>query len=252
MLCAAIIGTVAVAIAGFIAVRLIGGGQIGGGSPLAEAGDGLDGQSVRMRLEDDINLSGNDHRRSTSDVVTVPDGSRGRVTLTVDSPRLDTLPQEHVFIGHEVWWRSERIASDLPPGKEWVHATEPIPLVMFTPVDYAHMLRLADDVREVDDDSATTHYEGVVDIATFTTEAGGASEMRFRDIFSRRATRFPIDAWIDDDGTPTRVDVTIRTATGGRYDLRTDFVEIGVRVDAEPPPADTVIEQDAYFAIRSG
>jgi hypothetical protein len=118
MLRAAIIGTVAVAIAGFIAVRLIGGGQIGGGSPLAEAGDGLDGQSVRMRLEDDINLSGNDHRRSTSDVVTVPDGSRGRVTLTVDSPRLDTLPQEHVFIGHEVWWRSERIASDLPRGKE--------------------------------------------------------------------------------------------------------------------------------------
>jgi hypothetical protein len=223
-----IVGGAAALIVGAVAAYLL----IGSGGPsVAQAGERLSEDPVRLRVEN-VDVTPDGRHRSTIEGVVLPAGETGRVTVTSIREGEAEERSEWIFRPGESWVRHDA-------GEDWYHFVDDDtgPIVL-TPRDYARMLEIAEEIREIDEH----HYKAVFDVRRFTDGDGSNTEERLRGMFSPRVTRQPVEAWLDDDGSLNRIHLSMRTAGGARYESSATFLEIGAKPDIEPPAAETVIE----------
>lgn len=241
----AIIGTAVVATAlGIFAVLSLSNS---GGSPLAEAGERIEGQSMRMQLDMIFVLPKEGTVKAKGPGVMAADGSSGSMQLmyTIKGQK---IPMDLRNIVDEWWFHSDRFSSFMPRGKRWVHSVDKTTAPeTLTPSEFAQFLANADDVDKVSDEAMvngkpTAHYVGAVDALEIAEEVGGETEDRFNRILHGQHALVPIEAWIGRDGLPAR----IRVNCGDQMTMTADIVEYGVPVDIERPPAGATIEEAEF------
>jgi hypothetical protein len=240
-------GIVATALAIFAVLAL----SSGSGSPLAEAGERMAGQSMRMKLVMSFPLP-----EGQMDVagagVSSADGTHVEMSARYTLPGvMDDVPIDMRMRGDDMWMHSKMFASIMPAGKRWVHMRDTeTPSESLTPTEYSRFLANADDVEVVDDDATvdgapTTHYKGEVNVQEIADEIGGESEKRFERMLGNRDLPVPVEAWVGRDGLPVRIKVDYRQ--GDKHvTISADVLEYGVPVDVNPPPAAVTIEEAEF------
>jgi hypothetical protein len=247
----AVIGAaiVATAIAIFAVLSLSSGS---GGSALAEAGERVEGQSMRLHMELSMPVPEENNARVDfeGEVLSVADGSMA--TMTGDFKFDDiTVPTDMRMIRDDLWANYKTFREFMPPGKPWVHLVDSeTPSETLTPSEYAQFLAEADDVDVVDenaevDGKPTTHYRGLVDVEDMAEEIGGETESRYEDMFGARNVMVPIEAWIGRDGLPARIKLDCGSGDS-RVTVTADILEYGVPVEVKPPPAERTIEEAEF------
>jgi hypothetical protein len=246
----AIIVTAAAALAAAIfAVLSLTDGE---GSPLAQAGERIEGQSMRMALDLSMEMKeGRMHADGTG--VVSADGTKGVLEVRYTLKGLmRNLPMEIRVVGDDIWMHADRFGSFMPPGKRWVHSRDTeTPSESLTPAEYSRFLAGADDVRVVDDDASvrgkpTTYYKGVVNVREIAEKIGGDTQERYERLFGDRSAGVPIEAWIGRDGLPVRIGVECPT-----FAMTADILDYGVPVNVEPPPAGATIEEDEFDRLTA-
>jgi hypothetical protein len=240
---------VATAVAIFAVLSLSSGS---GGSALAEAGERVEGQSMRLHMVMSMPIPEENNARVDfeGEVVSIADGSVG--TMTGDFKFDDiTVPTDMRMIRDDMWAKYKSFQEFMPPGKPWVHMVDSeTPSETLTPSEYAKFLAEADDIDVVDenaevDGKPTTHYKGLVDVEDMAEEIGGETENRYEDMFGGRNVKVPIEAWIGRDGLPARIKLDCGTGEQ-RVTVTADVLEYGVPVDVKPPPAERTIEEAEF------
>jgi hypothetical protein len=246
----AIIGTATVATAAAIFAVLSlsnGGGSPLGGSPLAEAGERIEGQSMRMKLDLIFVLPKEGTVKAVGTGIMAADGSTGSMRLKYTIKDLQ-FPMDLRTIGDEWWFHSDRFSSFMPRGKRWVHSVDKTTAPeTLTPSEFAQFLANADEVDKVSDvamvnGKPTAHYVGAVDALDIAEEVGGETEERLDRILQGRHALVPVEAWIGRDGMPAR----IRVNCGEQMTMTADILEYGVPVDVARPPAGATIEEAEF------
>ena len=230
----------------------------GAGSPLAEAGERMAGQSMRMTL--DMSFPWPEGQTDvTGTGVSSADGTRVILRARYTLPGVpEKMPLTMRMIGDDLWFRyTGTYRSLMPGGKTWVHGRDTTtPSEGLTPSEYARFLANADDVEKVDDDAPingkpTTYYKGLVNVAEIAEEIGGETEDRFDRLIGGRDIRVPVQAWIGRDGLPVRINVQMKDSKGRPVKLNIDVLEYGVPVDVEPPLAAATIEEREFDELTA-
>jgi hypothetical protein len=97
-----------------------------------------------------------------------------------------------------------------------------------------------------------THYRGLVDMETALAGVPEESRAQFEEQFgvslqesTEQVSDYEVDVWIDAGGRVRREKLRFELTTGGKTAEQTlafDYVEFGVPVDVQVPPADEVID----------
>jgi hypothetical protein len=109
-------------------------------------------------------------------------------------------------------------------------------------------LRGIEDAREVGRETVagveTTHYRGTVDLEKayerLPLDAGRELEAALDQVRSQFGNvSFPVDVWLDDEGLPRRMTMSMKTRPGAAVDLamqmRIEIPEYGIEVRIHPP-----------------
>jgi hypothetical protein len=251
-----IIPTAAVAIALAISgALLLAGGE--SGSALAEAGERIEGQSMRMNLKLSMTIpEGRMHM--TGSALSTADGSAGtmKVTIEMEGEPL-AVPMDLVVIRDDMWMHSTSFKRLLPRGKTWVHGVDRTSAPeTLTPAEYSRFFARADDVSVVDDDAPirgkpTTYYKGLIDVKEIAEEVGGETEERLDRLLGDRTIRVPVEAWIGRDGLPARIGLDVNQ-DGQSFKMTADILEYGVPVDVKPPAEEATIEEAEFDRLTGG
>jgi hypothetical protein len=244
-----IIGSAVLATAAaIVAVLSLSGGA---GSPLAEAGERIAGQSMRVHMDMDVPLD-KGSTRVTGTGRLAADGSKAAMDVEYAKlAGLEHVPMRMIIIGDDYWFHFPAFRPLMPRGKRWVHSVdETTAPEALTPAEFAHFLSGADDVNVVDEDAdvrgrPTTHYAGAIDPVEAAEEVGGETEARIKRLTGGRAARIPIEAWIGRDGLPARIRVDC-SHDGKRFVMTFDILEYGVPVNVTPPPETATIEEREF------
>jgi hypothetical protein len=103
---------------------------------------------------------------------------------------------------------------------------------------------------------ATTHYHADIDVAA----AIDRLPQRFKDRFEEAlnavsgADELPVDVWLDADGRVRKQETSITVRVKGKRvseKIAFEYVEFGVPVDVEAPPADQVIDLEEFKDLAS-
>ena len=225
-----------------IVAAVLGGVAVfsGGGNALDDAAASVSEKSMRVRFDiqvlgagDSVALSG------TGDFSA--DGTRGVAEVTYSEGDGEPLVATTRLIGNDVWAATPRLDT-LPPGKRWVHST------LEGKISPGEFARVLEDVGDVDDRGEVTvagmrctRYRGTIDVATLLEHAGRGAASRFGGVAREHYERMPAEACVMPDGTPKLLVIEDTAAEGGLR-VEVEFVEFGVDVDVEPPPARRVVE----------
>jgi hypothetical protein len=248
---------VATAIAIFAVLSLSNGSAV---SPLAEAGERIEGQSMRMNFALNMPVPEEEHIQMDfkGELISNAEGTIGKLdgVYSFDKEIEEDVPAEMLIIGDDMWARFKAFKGLMPKGKPWVHMvdTTSAPETL-TPREYARFLANADEVDEVDDDAPingkpTTHYKGVVDVREMADEIGGDTEDRFEEMLAGNTLKIPVEAWIGRDGLPQRIKVTFEQM-GKSMSMSADILEYGVPVDVKPPPKQRTIEEAEFDRLTA-
>ncbi len=108
-----------------------------------------------------------------------------------------------------------------------------------------------EELGEEDVNGQDAHgYRITVDVARAMDEVPEADRARMEDALSQLQAsappEIPMDVWVTDDGLPVRMVMTMEGMGGTPADLRMqiDYVDFGIDVDIEPPPADDTVLVD--------
>lgn len=256
-----------IAITAVLGVALVGGfilvrGGDSAGVALANAADRIEGESIRMRFVMGMSDSSGEYSVRGEGPWTA-DGSRGSAEMTVSFEDEPPIKMTLLNVGRHYWYRAKEFAGLLPRGKRWVHSFDRAgPATTLTPSQFASLLGDADAVEEVGEarvlDQAATHYRGILDLEDVTEVLGADAKEQLQEALERenfpddKKPGLPLEAWIaEDDGLPLRIRLWT-DAEKASMDVTTDFLEYGVPVEVEPPPASTVIEESEFDRLTSG
>jgi hypothetical protein len=244
----AIGGGVLVAVGIVITVLLL---AAPGGNSLAEAADRLEGQNVRMAVNIGFSQDGED-ASMTGTAVMNADGTRTRmdVTTTYEGEN-QPIKQTVLTIGDDTWFTGEGFEELLPEGRAWVHSVDRTSAAnTMTMAEFADFLAGADEIEDKGEvqirGKKTTHYQGRVNARALAEETGGETAERFEQLLADQDVYLPIEAWIDEQGLPARITLTV-----GSKSTTADILEYGVPVDVQPPAAADTMEEDDYNKLTS-
>jgi hypothetical protein len=107
---------------------------------------------------------------------------------------------------------------------------------------------VSNDVREEGHESVdgvdTTHYHATMDLTKAAERLPAAQRARLRAAFSSLDDRtVPFDVWVDADGLPRKIEMTVPITAGGESARMTESFRIsdyGGSVVVQPPPASDV------------
>jgi hypothetical protein len=134
----------------------------------------------------------------------------------------------------------------LPKGK-WVKMQDP-PTSTLSPSEFVGFLRDSDGVERVGAATIrgeeTTHYRGSLDIEELAEESGSEIVERLRNTPNVDDLDITVDVWVGDDRLPARLalELSARDQVSGSMKITSDVLEYDVPVEADPPPAESVVE----------
>jgi hypothetical protein len=159
----------------------------------------------------------------------------------------------------------EAAAAQLPTGKAWLkfdlgalskqQGLDLEQLSQLNQSDPSQALQLlsgAEDFEEVGKEDVrgaeTTHYRGTVDMSRVAANAPEDLQDDIRKIVEQTGdTTVPMDIWIDGDGLVRRLRWTQHLPQGTTMTIEEELYDFGVDVDAQPPPADEVLDLTALL-----
>jgi hypothetical protein len=199
-------------------------------------------ERVRLKIDMGFTVDGKDLTMSGTGVAS-PDPYAAKLELEQVTQVSGRTTFSLIKVGKRRWLASDDLRGRLPKGKRWIDETDvagaPNALV---PYDFLDFLTAAQHVkpagkRELGGREVTI-LRGTVDMRTLDV----ADADKLRDVLTDEADPVPVEAWVDADGRPWRVQTTIHT--GGTAVMRSavEIVEYGVPADIEPPPAAQVAE----------
>lgn len=274
------LAVVGIALGGAVAAVTSNGGD-GGGSgeltPIAHSVEAAaDAGSFRLAMAMEMELPGVGSFSMTGDGEFDESGQAGRMTMRMSGiPELGTLEMEVVLVGETMYMNMGELASALGAPTPWFSIDlADIPgasdllgggggLGANDPTQFLEMLRGAgkadvvghEDVRGV----STTHYRARVNVEDAIAAAPKDQRDALRSMMESLSAssgldlagiEFPVEVWIDDQGLPRRMEMTMDFGSVGIPDVPSgtsvtvtvEFYDFGVDVNVEPPPADQVTD----------
>jgi hypothetical protein len=156
-------------------------------------------------------------------------------------------------------------AAQLPTGKAWLkfdlgalsrqQGLDLEQLAQLNQSDPSQALQLlsgAEDFEKIGKEDVrgaeTTHYRGTVDMSRVAENAPEDLQDDIRKIIEQTGDRaVPMDIWIDRDGLVRRLRWTQHLPQGTAMTMEEELYDFGVDVDAQPPPADEVLDLTALL-----
>jgi hypothetical protein len=170
------------------------------------------------------------------------DGSEG-IILYMRFPYLDgQLPGGKSWLKADIVEVGKRYGLDLDRLKE-TRRSDPGLMLAY--------LKSAVGVRKVGTDlvrrEVTTHYSTIVDAETIVEETPKDQQRAMRRYLRLMGIKtYPVDLWVDRDGTVRRVSVELEyklpTREYVKMKLSEEYYDFGVEVNIEPPPAKQVLD----------
>ncbi len=176
----------------------------------------------------------------------------GEMTMTMEGDGLPQAVEVEIIIVDEYAYM--KMPPELAPGGGWFRtevassAGAGANQLGQDPSQYLDFLRGASEgeieelgTEEIDGVS-TTHYEAELQIDKILEQAPdqeAADELKEQlDAFGGEIDAIPADVWIDDDGLPRRMKMTMSVEAGGQtadVDITVDLFDYGLEVDVKPP-----------------
>jgi hypothetical protein len=184
----------------------------------------------------------------TGEAVANANGSRMRMDMSIAEGDHDAIDMELLMVRDDVWYTFAELEEFAGAG--WVHAVDrsSAPETM-TMSEFADFLANADRVESKGDTQINgrkvEHFGGEVNVTELAKETGGETAKRFQKALGDDDLFLPIEVWIDEQGRPARMTMSIDDGGKQSMSVTADILEYGVDVDVQPPPeADTISEQE--------
>jgi hypothetical protein len=186
---------------------------------------------------------------------------RGHMSYSMNLNGVD-LDMEMVFAYPVIYMELPPESGQLPAGKKWIkmdleklgqEAGLDLDQLMGAgqtdPSQGLDFLRGVTGVHAVGDEEvrgvSTTHYTGVVDLATLGSEHPELKPSIDQLVQQSGISRVPVEVWIDGDGFVRRMKQTLEGSGSGlpmNMTMTTDLYDFGTDVSVKEPPADEVID----------
>lgn len=218
-------------------------------------------KTAKMALVETIRSSGQDLTIHASGAM---DLTGKRATMTMQLPQVGSV--EVRMVGHVMYMRLPAAMQTMAHGKQWMSIDLDALLKQQTgatlsqlqglsgqdPAQFMTLLQgVSNDVRKVGTEDvrgvSTTHYKVTLDLdKALARISDPATRDSVRQMYDKLGLRtIPADVWVDGDGLPRRVAMTMsglaKGQTGGSgaaMDMTMDFYDYGTSVDVSAPPAD--------------
>jgi hypothetical protein len=245
-----------------------GGGASGTRDPVAAAADATTKTgSQKIALTGTIQAAGQTVSLRGSGAFD-SDAKRGQIGLDLQVPgSAQTIHIDEIVDGSVFYVKPPPSASDsLPPGKQWlkvdlqsagkqlgVNVQQLSQLNQGDPSQLLQYLRASSGkVKKVGEESVrgtdTTHYRATIDLRKVPNQVPREQRAEVRHAIDRliqlTGTRtYPMDVWVDGDDLVRRIRFAFDLKQlQSRLDMTLDLYDFGTDVDAEPPPADQVVD----------
>jgi len=242
-------GIVAAVVVAIVAgVLLVGSGQ----NSLAEAAGRLDGQNVRMKMSIGYAMDGEDGSM-TGEAISNSDSSRMKMDVEFTDGSGEKVPMQMLLIRDDTWYTFDGLEE---LGAKWVHSvdrsTAPSTMSM---AEFAEFLANADEVQSKGDTQIdgrkVEHFAGEVNARELAEETGGETAKRFEKVVGDRDFFVPMEAWIDEEGRPARMTMSVDTG-GESISMTVDILEYGVPVDVQAPPESETMSEKEFEELTAG
>ena len=186
---------------------------------------------------------------------------RGEMSYAMNLNGVD-VDMEMVFAYPVVYTKLPPESGQLPDGKTWMKMDleklgqqagldlgQMMQAGQTDPSQGLEFLRGVSDVQAVGDEEVrgveTTHYTGVVELATLGEEHPELKPSIDQLVEKSGISRVPVEVWIDEDGFVRRMKQTLEGGGSGlplNMTMTTDLYDFGTDVSVKEPPADEVVE----------
>ncbi len=186
---------------------------------------------------------------------------RGQMSYSMNLNGVD-VNMEMVFAYPVIYMELPPESGQLPAGKKWIkmdleklgqeaglNLDQMMGAGQTDPSQGLDFLRGVTGVQAVGEEEvrgvSTTHYKGVVDLATLGKEHPEMQSSIDQLVQQSGISRVPVEVWIDDDGFVRRMTQTLEGSGSGlpmNMTMTTDLYDFGTDVSVEEPPADEVVD----------
>jgi hypothetical protein len=223
-----------------------GGGDGGGEDPRAalaasaEKAEGVKSFAQTFTMESDL---GGQKLSFDGKGATTADNQRGRIEGTMELEGQE-IEFEGITDGEFMYLNGEGFGA--PKGK-WIKTPDP-PTSTMSPAEFVGFLKDSEGVEEVGKEDVggeeTTHYRGPLDLKKLAEESGPEVIQRLRSAPGADELKIIVDVWVRPDGLPARIglDISAPGEAEGSMKMNAEITGYDVPIDAEPPPAEDVIE----------
>jgi len=186
---------------------------------------------------------------------------RGQMSYSMNLNGVD-VDMEMVFAYPVIYMELPPESGQLPAGKKWIkmdleklgqeaglNLDQMMGAGQTDPSQGLDFLRGVTGVQAVGEEEvrgvSTTHYKGVVDLATLGKEHPEMQSSIDQLVQQSGISRVPVEVWIDDDGFVRRMKQTLEGTGSGlpmNMTMTTDLFDFGTDVSVKEPPADEVVD----------
>ena len=186
---------------------------------------------------------------------------RGEMSYSMNLNGVD-VDMDMVFAYPLIYMELPPESGQLPAGKKWIkmdleklgqeaglNLDQMMGAGQTDPSQGLDFLRGVKEVHAVGEEEvrgvATTHYTGVVDLATLGTEQPEMKPAIDQLVQQSGLSRVPVEVWIDEDGFVRRMKQTLEGSGSGlpmNMTMTTDLYDFGTDVSVKEPPADEVVD----------
>jgi hypothetical protein len=242
--------------------------------PVAQAATATERQDggIAMTLKGGVSAGGQDVPMQGSGVVDRA-GKKGTFTIKISAGGR-SIAMDEVIDGKVVYLKSDLFGGKLPGGKHWLKvdlaaeaAKQGIDLDALggsttqDPAQALDYLKGAGTSRKVGTETVngttTTRYHVDVDLRKVAAKSGDpdAKASVEKLIKTTGTPTIPVDVWVDGRHLVRREQVKYDMAVQGQkasLDMTIDLTRFGVKVDAQPPSSDDVVDAAELLSAASG
>ncbi len=200
-------------------------------------------------------------------------GLRGRMTINTQVPGAGQVSIEELIDGTTFYVKVPQMAR-VAGGKQWMKLdlaalgkAEGVDLSgalqggQNNPADMLGALKGVGASRKVGEEAIggalTTHYHADIDLQKAVEAVGDAKTAgALKQVYEQSGIKtMPVDVWIDRSGRVRREQLAMSFGSGAEQagvDMTIDFTRFGVPLDVTPPPADQVLDGNAFLGALGG